>query len=253
MKHLDATPEGSVRASLQNISLRAIQQTARAQTPVAALAGTVGGTAEASWTGSMSNLRAHSDLSVRALASSRTNRSGSEVPVDGAIHASYDGARGTIELRNTSLHLPSTTITANGLVSDHSSLQLQLTANDLHQLAQIAAAFLPPQTKMPAVAGSATLDAIVQGSLKRPSISAQLDAKNLEVQGSQWRTVKMQMRATPSEFTVQNGSLVNAHRGQAPFSASATLHNWSYLPQNPIRANIDLHQMSLTDLQRLAN
>ena len=201
----------------------------------------------------MSNLRAHSDLSVRALASSRTNRSGSDVPVDGAIHASYDGARGTIELRNTSLHLPSTTITANGLVSDHSSLQLQLTANDLHQLTQIAAAFLPPQTKMPAVAGSATLDAIVQGSLNRPSISAQLDAKNLEVQGSQWRTVKMQMRATPSEFTVQNGSLVNAHRGQATFSASATLHNWSYLPQNPIRASIDLQQMSLADLQRLAN
>jgi translocation and assembly module TamB len=253
MKHLDATPEGSVRASLQNISLRAIQQTARAQTPVAALAGTVGGTAEASWTGSMSSLQAHSDLLVRALASSRTKHTGNEVPVDGAIHVSYDGMRQTIELRNTSLRMPAATIMANGLVSDHSSLQVQVTASDLHQLMEIAAPFLPSQTKMPAIAGSATLNALVQGSIHRPSINAQLNAQNIELQGSAWRTVKMQMRATPSEFMVQNGSLVNAHRGQAIFNASVTLREWSYLPQNPIRANIDLHQMSLTDLQRLAN
>ena len=253
MKHLDTTPDGKVQASLRNISLRAIQQTARTQTPGAALAGTISGTAQASWTGSMNNLRAHSDLSVRAQASSRTNRSGSEVPVDGAIHVSYDGARQSIELRNTSLHMPSATLTANGLVSDHSSLQLQLTASDLHQMTQIAMSFLPQQTMMPAITGSAALHAVVQGSMKRPSISAQLNGQNLEVQGSQWRTVKMQMRATPSEFTVQNGSLVSAHRGQATFSGSATLRNWSYLPQDPIRATIDLQQMSLTDLQRLAN
>jgi len=253
MKHLDTTPEGRVQAALRNISLRAIQQTARAQTPAAALAGTIGGTAEASWTGSMHNLRAHSDLSVNALASSRANRSGSEIPVDGAIHASYDGIHQTIELRNTSLRMPSATLTANGIVSDHSSLQVQLTANDLHQLTQIASSFLPPQMKTPVVAGSATLNAVVQGSMKRPSITAQLNAQNLEVQGSEWRTVKMQMRVTPSEFTVQNASLVSAHRGQATLNASVTLRDWSYLPQNPIRASIDLQQMSLTDLQRLAN
>ena len=253
MKHLDTTPEGRVHASLRNISLRAIQQTARAQTPGAALTGTIGGTAEASWTGSMSNLQAHSDLSVKALASSRTNRSGSEVPVDGAIHMSYDGMHQTIGLRDTSLRMPSATFTANGLVSDHSSLQVQLTASDLHQLTQVAASFLPPRTKTPAVAGSATLNAVVQGSMKRPSISAQLYVQNLEVQGSEWRTVTLQMRASPSAFTVQNGSLVNAHRGQATFNASVALRDWSYLPQNPIRATIDLQQLSLTDLQRLAN
>ncbi len=253
MKHLDTRPEGRVQASLRNISLRAIQQTARAQMPQAALSGTIGGTVEASWTGSMSSVRAHSDLSVQALASSRTNRSRSEVPVDGAIHVSYDGTGQTIELRNTSLRMPSATLMANGVVSDHSSLQVQLTASDLHQLTQIAASFLPPETKTPVVAGSATLNAVVQGSIKRPSITAQLNAQRLEVQGSEWRSVKMQMRATPSEFTVQNASLVSAHRGQATFNASVTLRNWSYLAQNSIRASIDLEQMSLTDLQRLAN
>jgi translocation and assembly module TamB len=253
LKNLDATPEGRLQASLRNISLRAIQQIARTQTPEAKLAGTVSGTAEASWTGSMNNLRARSDLSVRALASSRTNRSGSEVAVDGAIHASYDGRQQTIELRNTSLRMPSATITANGLVSDHSSLQVQLTTSDLHRLTQIAASFLPPETKTPVVAGSATLNAVVQGSMKRPTIKAQLSAQNLEVQGSEWKTLKMQMRATPSEFTVQNGSLADTHRGQATFNAKVTLSHWSYLPQNPIQAGIDLQQLSLTDLQRLAN
>ncbi len=253
MKHLDSRPEGRVLASLRNISLGAIQQMARARTPGAALAGTIGGTAEASWTGSMDNLRARSDLSVRALASSRENHSGSQVPVDGAIHLSYDGVKQTIEMRNTSLRMPSATITADGLVGNHSSLRLQLTAGDLHQLTEIVASFMPPQTKTPTVAGSATLNAVVEGSIARPSINAQLNAQNLEVQGSAWRTVNMQMRVTPSEFTVQNGSMVNAHRGQATFTASVTLDNWSYLPENPIRASVDLQQMSLTEIQRLAN
>jgi translocation and assembly module TamB len=253
IKHLDATPEGRVQASLRNISLREIQQIARAQTPGAALAGTIGGTADVSWNGSLSKLKAHSDLSMQALASSRTNRPGKEVPVDGAIHVSYDGTRQTIELRNTSLRMPSATLTANGLVGDHSSLQVRLTASDLHQLTQIAASFLPPQTKTPAISGSATLNAVVRGSMNQPLINAQLNAQNVEMQGSEWRTVKMQLRATPSEFTVQSGSLVSAHRGQANFNASVVLHNWSYLPDNPIRASIDLQQMSLTDLQRLAN
>ena len=40
-----------------------------------------------------SNLRAHSDLTVQALASSKSNPRESRVPVNGAIHASYDGAQ----------------------------------------------------------------------------------------------------------------------------------------------------------------
>ena len=257
MKHLDEIPEGRVRASLRNISLRALQQTtAQKQIRGVRLAGTIRGNVAASWNGDVSKLRAHSDLFVQALARSRSASSGEEIPVDGAIHATYDGAHETLALRETTLRTPATVLTAQGEISgsagNRSSLQVRITANDLHRLVALASSF-SPQTTMPAVAGSATLNAAVSGSLKTPMIAAQLNAQNLTVEGSEWTSVKLDMRANPSEFVVQSGSLVNTHRGQATFNASVGLRDWSYEASNPIKVHLEVQQMRVADLQKIAN
>lgn len=254
MKHLDRTPESRIQAALRNISLGALQEVVRgAEIKGTALSGTLSGSAEALWRGNVNNLRAHSDLKVQGLASSRSNPSRNRVPVGGAIHVSYDGLRQTVELRETTLRIPSATLTAQGTLSDHSSLQIQVAANDLHQLAALASSFCPTQTQMPAISGSATVNAIVHGSIKRPTIAVQLNAQNLQVEGSEWRTARLEARANPSEFTVQSGSLINAHRGQATFSASVGLRDWSYQSSNRIEAHLDVQQMRIADLQRLAD
>jgi translocation and assembly module TamB len=256
MKHLDGTPEGRVQASLRNISLRALQQMAgQKQMQGVSLAGTVHGNVGASWSGEISKLNAHSDLFVQALAKSRSVSTGEEILVDGAIHATYDGTRETLALRETTLRTPAAALTAQGEISGNgggSSLQVRVAANDLHRLAALASSF-SPQATMPAVAGSATLNAAVSGSLKKPMIAAQLNAQNLTVEGSEWSSVKLDIRANPSEFVVQSGSLVNAHRGQATFSASVGLHDWSYEAANPIKAHLEVQQMRVADLQKIAN
>jgi translocation and assembly module TamB len=254
IKHLDTTPDSRVQAALHNISLKAVQQALRTQgVNGATLSGTLGGKAEASWKASIDNLRAHSDLTVEALASNNSNPSESRVPVKGAIHVSYDGTRQTISLRETTLRIASATLTAQGTISNNSSLQVQVAANDLHQLAAVASSFRSPQTQVPAVSGSAALNAVVSGSMKKPQINAQLSAQNLQVEGSQWTTAKLQMRANPSEFAVQSGSLVNAQKGRATFSANVALRNWSYEDTNRIEAHLDVQQIRIADLQRLAN
>jgi len=256
MKHLDGTPEGRVQASLRNISLRALQQMAgQKQMQGVSLAGTVHGNVGASWSGEISKLNAHSDLFVQALAKSRSVSTGEEILVDGAIHATYDGARETLALRETTLRTPAAALTAQGEISGNgggSSLQVRATANDLHRLVALASSF-SPQTTMPAIAGSATLNAAVSGSLKKPMIAAQLNAQNLTVEGSEWSSVKLDIRANPSEFVVQSGSLVNAHRGQAIFSTSVGLHDWSYEAANPIKAHLEVQQMRVANLQKIAN
>src|SRR5262249_29683051 len=84
MNHLEATPQSKVRASLQNISLRALQQISGEQPPSsAALTGTISGNAEASWQGTIEKLKARSDLTVQAKAASKANPSAKEVPVNG--------------------------------------------------------------------------------------------------------------------------------------------------------------------------
>jgi translocation and assembly module TamB len=254
VQHLDTTPESQIRAGLYNISLRAFEQTLRRrELKTTDLSGTLNGTADAAWKGSISNLRAHSDLVVRALAHSGSNPPGSEVPVNGAVHVTYDGPRQMIALRDTSLRIPSATLTAQGEISNHSSLLVQVAASDLHQLAEVASWFRPTQAASPAISGSATLNAVVHGTMNRPRITGQLNAQNLQVEGSEWTSAKLEMHATPSELSVQGGSLVNAHRGQAAFSGSVALRDWSYGPSNAIKANLTVQQLPIADLQRLAN
>ena len=251
IQHVDTRLDSRIQASLRNISLTAIQRMLRTRAMEGAvLAGTMGGTAEATWTGGGNNLRAHTDLAVQATATSRSGSS-SSVPVNGAIHVSYSGVDQVIEVRDTSLRIPSATLTARGTVSQHSSLQVQVAASDLRQLAALASSF--QSTPLPQVVGSATLNATVRGSMKIPSISAELKAQNFQFEGSDWRSANLQIRANASELTVEHGSIVNAQRGQATFSAVIGLKNWSYQSSNRIQANLDAQQLSIAELQRVAH
>lgn len=253
MQHLDSTPESTVAASLSSISLRAIQQTAGQQGMQAAnLSGTLNGKVTASWKGPLTNLHAHSDLTVRALASSAAKSSAHEVPVNGAIHADYDGARQTIEVHDTTIRTSAATLTAEGLVGDHSSLTVQIVANDLHQLASVALSFYPTQSAPPSVSGSASLNAVVTGSMKRPSIRAKLDTRNLEVEGSQWKSATVTMNADPNKVTIENASIVSARQGDITLNANIQLKNWSYDPAAPLQAHLAVERLKLADLQALA-
>ena len=252
IRNLDATPDSRVRIGLRNVSLRALQQTLqRRELNAASVSGRLNGKVEAVWKGSITNLRAQSDLTVQAHASSRSNPSGSEVPVDGAIHVSYDGPRQAMAFNQISLRIPSATLTAQGEISSRSNLQVQLAASDLHQLAALAASFGSSSTTPPALSGSAILNAVVHGTMKMPAITGELSAQALQVQGSEWRSVKFQIQASRSEFSIRNGSLINAHQGQAEFGASAALHDWSYEPANAIKASLNMQQLRVSDLQRL--
>ena len=254
MKHLDsASPESSIQASLSNISLQAIQGVlGTQQIQAASISGTVAGKAHASWRGRVSNLRAHSDLFVQARANSRSNPSTKEVPVNGSLHIDYDGPRQTIQVRDTAFRIPTATLTAQGAISDHSNLQVQVVTNDLHQLAALAASFSASQSAPPAVSGTATLTANVQGTMKKPAVTAQLNAQNLTVEGSEWRSAKLAMHANQSGVTIDSASLVNAHRGQVNLNGGVTLKNWAYDASSPIKAHLQAQQLQLADLQRLA-
>jgi autotransporter translocation and assembly factor TamB len=198
-----------IRTSLKGISLQAAEQAIRRpELKPVALLGRLDGTADVSWMGSVRNMSAHSDLSLRAAAISGTNRSSSiGVPVDGSIHVTYDGPRDIITFRQTTLHIPSTTLAVEGEVSNHSNLQIQASADDLHQLATLASAFQSGQSVAMAISGAAALKAVMQGSMQAPRVAGQLTAQNLQVQGSQWSSAKIMVQASPSQIALQNGSL----------------------------------------------
>lgn len=252
LRNLDRTPSGRVRTTLRGISLRAAQQAIRRpQSNQLAITGLVDGTADAAWNGNISNVRVQSDLTLHA-ANAHTPSSSAEVPVEGAIHATYDGAANSVTLRQTTLHIPAATVNADGQVSKHSQLQLHATANDLHQLIAFVSSLRPTEAPLPDLSGSATLDATVEGSTSRPHISGKLGAHNLAVRGSQWKSADASFQADPSHVTVSNGSLLGASRGHLSFAGNVALSDWSYLPANALQARVSLEQISVADLQRVA-
>jgi translocation and assembly module TamB len=253
IRHLDAAPASHIRAELHNISLRDIQRSlATAGRDQVAIAGTLAGSTDASWTGNVQNIRVRSDLIVRGgVTNSRANST--MVPIDANIHAIYDGPSGVLTVHDSSVRAESLALTADGEVSKSSSLKIHGQADDLHRLLQIASSFGLNSSRTPEISGSATLDTSVHGSLKRPHISGQLNAVNLHVQGSEWKSAGLTFNASPSGVSLSEGSLVSANQGRASFAATIQLHNWRYDANNSIRGKLLAQKIALADVQRFAN
>jgi len=253
LQHLDTTVVGQARTTLRGISLQAAQQTVRiAELKRLNLTGGIDGTVEASWKGSINNLVARTDLTLQAASIGTAQPSSKALPLNGSIHASYDGQRNIITFRDTSLRIPSAQISAQGVVSKHSELRIQAQSSDLNQLAGIVSAVDGQQSSLE-VAGSASVQSLVQGSLQRPHLTGQFSAQNLRVQGSEWNTAKFSIQASSSQIALHDAVLVNAHQGKALLNASVGLQNWSYRPSGAATVNLSVQRMAIADLQQLAD
>ena len=253
IRNLDTTPVSYVHAAMSAISLRDIQHSVYASSrDQVAISGTVSGSAEARWTGNIQNVRARSDLTVRGGARNAQAKSAT-ISVDATIHAMYDGANGVLTLHQSNLRTESLMLTADGEVSKRSSLKIHGQVDDLHQLIQVASGFSSGNSGGTAISGTATLDSTVQGSLQRPQISGRINAANLQVQGSEWKSAGMTFTASPSGVSVSDGSLIHANQGRAWFGGTIQLHDWRYDPNSPIRGELSVQKIALADVQHVAD
>src|SRR6202050_3392319 len=131
--HLDGTPASRVRAAWRGVSLRSAQNTfLRSELKPVAISGLLDGKADASWTGSVTQVRARVDAAVHdAPKKNAVQPSARDIPVNGAVHAIYDGPTNVLTFHQTTLHIPATSLTAEGQVSNHSRLQVQAKSSDL--------------------------------------------------------------------------------------------------------------------------
>ncbi len=254
IQHLDSTPAGKVHALLQHISLESTKESVqRVEFRRMPVTGTINAAVDGTWLGSAKNIRALADLGIRAAVWNNSAPRKSAVPVDGTVHLTYDGPKNVITLHQTMLRMPATSVVVEGELSSHSNLTVHAIAGDLHQFEVLASALRPEEPESFIISGAATLNAVVQGPMLKPQVSAQLNATNLKVQGSDWKSARLNVNAGPAGITIQQGSLRNATQGDLTFSAQVGLKNWSYIPSSPITANLSARRMSVADLEHLAN
>ena len=185
-------PVGRVAVALSDISLE-VAGSASDTRPLqrAAITGRLNGTAEASWEGSGENLKARADATIAASAPlGPTARTGANaIPLQGALHATYDGPSGTLTLTDTNLATPHLTVKLDGSTGKQSHLGIQAQCDDLHEIDQImliarhamtnGRSSSPPAEPL-GIGGSASFQGQLQGSVNNLHLTGRLTSSNLQ-------------------------------------------------------------------------
>ena len=113
---------------------------------------------------------------------------GTAVPLNGVIHAGYAAPTKQVTLTRSYIRTPQTLIVLNGSVSDRSSLQVRMQANDLHEIETLADLFRTPTPKQPTQSlnlyKTTTFNDAIQGSTSAPRVTGQLNATDLHLKNT---------------------------------------------------------------------
>jgi translocation and assembly module TamB len=273
IRDLAGNSHARFQAALKDISLEQAAAVTGNQSSLrqANLSGKFNANADATWGKTLKNLVAHSDATIQAAIGGGKTSAGT--PLNGAIHADYTAANQQIALNQSYIKTPQTTITLNGRVSQNSQLAVRMHSNNLHEIELLADTFRKPTPGQPpgsparagfardgveaqqemGLYGTATLNASVTGSTSNPQITGQLVASNLKVKGSSWKVLRTNITANPSLASLTNGDLEAATRGRITFNVQTRLKHWAYTASNPINVQLAASQLSVADLERLAN
>ena len=153
-----------------------------------------------------------------------------------------------LSLRRSYLRTPQMSVAFNGTISDKSSLQVRVQSAQLHEVEQLADAFLPADSAPLGLYGKATAAAIIRGSTRNPSIRGQLAASDVRLRGTSWKRLRADFAANCSAVHVDGGELISANQGQVTFQLGATLQDWTFSESSPLRVEIAVSGLSAKDL-----
>jgi translocation and assembly module TamB len=260
MQHLEANPSAKLHASMQAISLTAANAALRnASLNPMPMDGQMSGAADAGWTGSAKNITARSELILKAALTGTADSA--PIPVEGMVHATYEGRSNLATVTNTFVRTPQTRLEIEGTASQKLNVKLRGHAADLKEVESVAAAFQKAgtpssgptaSTRSMHLAGAADLQVLIEGSMDDPHIRGQLSGRSLQAENTEWRSLEMRLQAGKSDVSIQNGSLVNAHQGFVNFAGSTGLSNWHYLPSSPLSLEVTSRELAIEQLLQLA-
>jgi len=251
MRDLAGATKSSLTASLNSISVSAIQDLLGPSAKQKAIAGgSINANAEANWGKTFDSLVAKAEVQIAA--SLQPQQGGASTPVNGLIHAQYNAARELLAVQQSYLKSPQTTITLDGSVSKSSALQVRLDSRELHELEELANAFGAPGATPLGLHGRMTLATTVNGSTRSPQIRGQLTAGSFRLRGTSWKVLRAQIAADPSSVHVDGGELLPASQGRISFQFGADLHQWAFTDANQFQAKLTASDLNADELAKAA-
>jgi translocation and assembly module TamB len=240
-------PHSRLQAHLRDISLERIEAAAQQYPlPEAHLRGTISADTDASWGRTLADLTAHADATLQGTLGQNPS-----APLSGAVHADYAAARHEIELRQSYVRTPATSLTLDGKVSRYSQLQVEARSSNLHELELLGANLKttishepPPKLDL---YGAASFSGFITGLVTEPQLKGKLEASNLRVKGSAWKLLRANVEAGPLAVSLSGGSLETATQGKINFSLQTGLEKWTYTPASPINVEISASRITASD------
>jgi translocation and assembly module TamB len=258
MLHLNQNPSSHLSIALRGVSMEKVSDALHASARQnVRLIGHVDLQAQAAWSNDIQRLKAHSHAEIYGPPPSYPRADA--IPVDGLVDVSYDGANQSASFGQSHIRTGSTQLLLRGVLSQHSNLDVDVKAGDLHELAALASAVMaagrPSNASRAAdsydVHGSARFTGQVSGSMTDPRIKGQLYGNGLQVQESRWRTVRASIDVSSSGAALQNGYLESEQQGQLSFDGRADLQHWSLPPTNPVSMHAKITKLSINELEQL--
>lgn len=278
MDNIAGDSYAKANGNLRGVSLAELKNLAQAGKPAGnvALQGALSAQIDASWGKNLDSLVAHTDATIHGNvgsggqaqhsdASKPGSGSGGSVlkpalPIDSAIHATYTASNQQIALLKSYLRTPQTDLTLNGTIgnqsSHRSSLGVRLQADDLKEVETIADLFIPNSPGHPmqplGLAGTASFEGTVQGSTASPQIQGEFLASSLHVYGSEWKTLRAHVDASPSSVSLQRGYFEPVSGGHISLDVSTGLAKWSFTQMSPVQVSLDASQLNIEEFTKLA-
>ena len=227
------------------------------------LAAVAQGEMKGGWRGNLRRLQSTFKLAVRAPSSARRE----DVPLEGSIQGDVEMASGELHLARASLTSRATNLQAAGdLGRADSRLKVDLHLGDFGELMPLLA-MLKLQNQPQQLAGRGEVTGVVTGKLSQPAFAGNVQVNDFSAlvplptrvsattaappQPIAIAKMTADLQVSPSQFAVRNGNLASGG-ATAAFSASADLRKYQFDRFSPFAARVELANVSLEKLQKLA-
>jgi translocation and assembly module TamB len=204
------------------------------------------------------------DLIVKALASISAQRparlQSAQIPIRGTVQVTYREAQDEASFAHSRLHIGSTTISLDGVLSEHSNLDLMLNTSNLHELAGLGEQFAEatrspgaPPVRFPNLNGSAQFDGRLFGSPRRPELQGHLSAARVGIGSTNWRAIRTDILASPSTVALNHAVLVSMQGARIQLRAGTALQHWSFAPSSSLSIQATVANLRASELEKMAN
>lgn len=180
--------------------------------------------------------------------------------MSGTIHASYDGKKDTLSLRDSSLQTASTVVIVNGTVAKSAVLRIGVQANDLSEIDRLVASLrsragrnsVSPAAAQPlGLSGKASFTGTITGSVSDPTLAGLLTAGPFKAGSAAFTLLRSNLQVNAAQLSLHQSELRTAAQGRADFDGTVALSKWTFSPQSEVMLHLTANKLAIAELEQL--